>query len=507
LAHAHALDWSSLAWAAGWLPAVVTLFVLGLGLPLQPRGGRWRRRAWTVLTLTAAGVLSVIAVAALTLHDVHIDLTREKVYTPSPQALAVVDTLRTPVELTYFYQGQDPNAQRARDMLELLAARNALLRVRTVDPEKQPSLAETAGVRVTNAALIEADGRRVLVQGTDELEFAIGIQRVLRERRVTLCFIEGHNEYSPDNEEYHTHLDAAVGHSHDDSASLVIETTGHGVGRWRRTLEGLGYDIERLPLATLTAIPATCSVVIDAGPRTTWLPGESAALRAYLAQGGSALLLHDLGYVLEPGLRRLLEELGAVPRQAVVIDPVSHYGTDQEMVAVTGYDPHPVTTKVSYTFYPGVRPYRLTTPASGITRRPLIQGSPSSRAQPLAAGAARIAVEQEEAGDPVDGPQILGVVSEGRLDGAQAPLRVALIGDVDFLSNSFIPYMSNSDLALGLVRWLAGEDRLAPVSPRVPVPALLLLTEQQVQRLYLLLVAALPLAAAAIGVLVWWRRR
>lgn len=505
--HAHDIDWGNVAWAAGWCVAVLSLFLLGLNLPLVPRGRVWQRRLWSLLAMFFAGAVSVLAVAALSLHDVHLDLTREQVYTPSPQALAVVDGLTTPVSVTYFYQGQDPNAQRAREMLNLMASRNPRLSVRAVDPEKQPSLAETAGVRINNAALIEAQGRRVLVQGTDELEFAIGIQRVLRERRVNLCFVEGHNEYSPDNEEYHTHLDSAVGHSHDDSSALVIETTGHGVGRFRRTLESLGYDIERLPLLTLTDIPARCRVVIDAGPRTTWLPGESAALRNYLAEGGSALLLHDLGFTLEPGLAQLLAEFGAVPRAAVIVDPVSHYGTDQEMVAVTGYQAHPVTAKVSYTFYPGARPLELTTPAPGLRTEPLLVSSPSATLRAIGEVDQRAATPAPA--DPLPaapGAQVLGVVSEGALAGGR-PLRVALIGDADFLSNSFYPYMSNSDLALGLVRWLAREEALTAVAPRVPVPPLVLLTGPQLQGLYALVVGVLPLAAVAIGALVWWRRR
>ena len=42
--------------------------------------------------------------------------------------------------------------------------------------------------------------------------------------------------------------------------------------------------------------------------------------------------------MLEPGLARLIDDLGIRPEQQVVVDPLSHYMTDAEMVAVTGYD-------------------------------------------------------------------------------------------------------------------------------------------------------------------------
>ena len=86
--------------------------------------------------------------------------------------------------------------------------------------------------------MIEAGGRRILIQGTDEAEIAIGIQRVLRKRALTVCFLEGHGELPMDNFEFHTHLEGASDHSHGDAASQVIETAGTAsgacVGPWKR---------------------------------------------------------------------------------------------------------------------------------------------------------------------------------------------------------------------------------------------------------------------------------
>ena len=75
--------------------------------------------------------------------------------------------------------------------------------------------------------------------------------------------------------------------------------------------------------------------------------------------------------------------------QAVVVDAGSHYGTDPEMVAVTAYEPHPITRNVSFTFYPGVRPLDLVPPAAGIEVVPLVSSSADSRTTPVAAVAER----------------------------------------------------------------------------------------------------------------------
>jgi len=341
--HGHAVELDSLLWSAGWLVAVLLLLAAGLRLPLATGLGGIGARLYAAGCVVAGLGVWVLANVGLVLNDTHIDLTREKIYTPSAAAMAVVDELTTPVRITYFYRSEDPIGQRARNILEVMGRRNPLLTVLTVDPDKQPELARREGVRLYNAAIVETAGRRVLIQGTDEAEIAIGIQRVLRTRSLTVCFLEGHGEFAMDGFEFHTHLEGATDHSHGEASSFVIETAGHGVGRLRRVLEAQGYETRRLVLATTGAVPSDCTLILVANPRTLFLPAESAALRAYLAGGGSALLLLDLGFVPEAGLSQLLSDLGARLEQQVVVDPLSHYQRDAEMVAVTGYDSHPIT--------------------------------------------------------------------------------------------------------------------------------------------------------------------
>ncbi|HEU0063071.1 MAG TPA: GldG family protein [Hyphomicrobiaceae bacterium] len=515
----HAVELAPLAWSVGWLLAVLALFAVGLRLPLETR--LVGLSAWLyAFAAVAAGVgVWVLANVAIVLNDTHIDVTREKVYTPSANALAVVDELKTPVRITYFYRSEDPAARRASDILEVMGRRNPLLTITTVDPDKRPEVARREGIRLYNAAIIEAGGRRILIQGTDEAEIAIGIQRVLRTRALTVCFLEGHGELPMDNFEFHTHLEGGSDHSHGDASSQIIETSGHGVGRLRRALEAQGYATAKLILATSGAVPGDCTVLLAANPRTTFLPAESAALRAYLSAGGSALLLFDLGFVPEPGLARLLADLGGRLEQQVVVDPLSHYQTDAEMVAVTGYDPHPITRTVSLTFFPGIRPLSLTQPAAGVLATPILKSSRDSYARPVEAAASRRIEETPRSHGSVPAspspvgavadvaPRVLGIAVEGTLAAGAPPFRAVVIGDGDFASNSFLPYMANGDLALAAVRWLAREEYRTAVRTRIPVPPMILLTAAQSRAIFTSIVIVLPLSVIAVAGLVWWWRR
>ena len=506
----HAVELHALWWTAGWLVAVLVLSATGLRLPLATGLGAIGSRLYAAACVVAGLSVWVLANVALVLNDTHIDLTREKVYTPSATAMAVVDELRTPVRITYFYRSEDPIGQRARNILEVMGRRNPLLTVITVDPDKQPELARREGVRLYNAAIVEAAGRRILIQGTDEAEIAIGIQRVLRTRSLTVCFLEGHGEFSMDGFEFHTHLEGATDHSHGEASSHIIETAGHGVGRLRRVLEAQGYATRKLVLATTDAVSGDCTVLLAANPRATFLPAESAALRSYLAGGGSALLLLDLGFVPEPGLSTLLSDLGARLEQQVVVDPLSHYHRDAEMVAVTGYDPHPITRTLSLTFFPGIRPLTLTKPAAGVEVTPILQSSRDSYSRPVAPAEART-TEGSSAAPAAQvadvRPRVLGIAAEGTLAVGAPPFRAVVIGDGDFASNSFLPYMANSDLLVAAVRWLAREDQGTAVRTRIPVPPMILLTGAQSRWLFIFIVVLLPLAVIGIGGLVWWRRR
>jgi ABC-type uncharacterized transport system involved in gliding motility auxiliary subunit len=84
---------------------------------------------------------------------------------------------------------------------------------------------------------------------------------------------------------------------------------------------------------------------------------------------------------------------------------------------------------------------------------------------------------------------------------------LVVIGDGDFASNSFLPYMANSDLALAMVRWAVREEQAPTVAVRMPVPRLVLLTKSQMQRIFLGIEVVLPLSIVVAGAVVSWRRR
>ena len=122
--------------------------------------------------------------------------------------------------------------------------------------------------------------------------------------------------------------------------------------RWRRrATRPAGWS-----LATAGAVPRDCTVLIAASPRTTFLPAESLALHPLSARRRRAAAAARPRLRAGAGAGPAAATLRADAPAQVVVDPLSHYATDAEMVAVTGYEPSPITRNLSMSFFPGARP-------------------------------------------------------------------------------------------------------------------------------------------------------
>jgi hypothetical protein len=483
------------------IAALGVLFAAALRVPVGRLG--WPR--WLGRGLMGGGALAAAVAANIALfrNDSHLDLTASKAFTPAPEVEQLVRDLRADVDLVYFFQKADPAGRNAKLLVELLGRVSPRLHVRTIDPDQYPGVASRYQVRGYNVAVLDSGGRRVLVNSTSDRDIGLGILRVTRAEAKTVCFAVGHGEYDIDNMEYHTHFEGAGGHSHSGEGSVVVLMEQHGFGRVRRALEGLGLATRKVALSTAGRVPPECTVLVDGGPRTRSTPPEVEALSDYLSRGGATLLLLDLGFPVDPSLAGLLGRMGLRVGEGLVDDPAEHYFTDEQMVAVTSYPPHPITQGLALSFFPGVRPLELVPAAPGVSAEPLALSSAESFVRPLRAGPPDGAVPTRR------GQRLLAAASSGTLgqDPASKPFRAVVIGDADFASNSFFPYMSNADLLLSSLAWLAREERASTLKPAVEVLPRVSLTGRQVNGIFAAMVLVLPGLAALAGGLLWWRRR
>jgi ABC-type uncharacterized transport system len=489
----------NIGWFFGVVAALGVLFAAGLRLPV--RLGFVSRAVSGALVIASAVTVVILANVALFRHDAHLDFTREKAFTPSAEAGEVVRGLAEPIDVAYFYQKQNPGAVALVTMLRQLERENANFRVRLIDADQNPALASSFGVRTYNSAVLRAGERRIEVVTTDDREIALGVLRLLRKREVVICFAAGNGEYDIDNFEFHTHFEGAHSHSHDASGLAVVQMEQHGIGRLRRAIEKLGLAARKIFFATGQSIPDDCGVVVDANPRTRYSPGETELMRRYLERGGSAMFLIEPDYELDESLAALLASSGIKVGNGVIVDPREHYFTDEQMIAVSHYGVHPITRGLALSFFPGARPLE-TVPTTGIRVTPLATSSSEAYVIADRLGNNAAAASGSRAS------RIIALAAEGRLnEAASSRFRMVVAGDADFVSNSFFPYLANSDVVLAALAWLTHEERAPTVKPPVEVLPTVSLTGEQMRGIFIVTVLLMPGLIAFAGGAMWWLRR
>lgn len=497
---------------AAWTLALLALFMLALRLPL--RGSGSRLSAWLTTALVAAAAIAIVVAAnvALFRHDVHFDVSREGRNTPPSQLTTVVGNLRAPLSLTYFYNAGDPHALETKELISIAAHGHPLFSFRAIDLDKEPGLARDVGVRAYNTAVLEAGGRKVLLDNTtDPTRIAYAAMRALKERVETVCFITGHGEtFRPVQAHFHySHVETLRGHD-TPGAGDVLQAAPEQLDRLQLALTEIGYELREVVTASASAIPADCTVVADIGPRTAFAAGETDLLMKYLQGGGRLLLLLDPVFPVGADLQRLLGTVGLSAEPAIVIDPLNHFRTDPDKVAVPYYPPHPITERLALTVFPQARPFGVTPPPDGVRAVLLAASSQDSYRRPAAAGGSALASAEQAAPDAEDrGAQALAVAVDGVWPGAPSDkhFRLVVAGTSKFASNEYFPYVSNGELSVAMLRWLAADETTPSVQPQTYQLPEIVLTNRQMRDVFIALEVLLPLSTLLCGVLVWWRRR
>src|SRR5947209_11219346 len=404
------------------LLTLLALFMLAIRVPL--RGSGSRLSAWVVNALISCAAIAVVIAAnvALYRHDLHFDVTREGRNTPPRQLTEVVEHLHTPLSLSYFYNAGDTNAIAVRDLIEIAARNHPLLTFRAVDIDKEPGLARDVGVHSYNTAVLQAGDRKVLVENiTDATRLGYAALRVLRERPQMICFITGHGEtFRPTPAHFHySHVETLKGHDTPGVGDVLVAEPEQ-LDRLQLALNEIGFDMRAIVTAATEAIPSDCTVVAEIGPRTTFALGETELLVNYLRGGGRLLLLIDPLFPADPEFEsRLLGAVGISTQPAIVIDPLNHFRTDPDKIAVPYYAPHPVTMRLALTVFPQVRPIHVVQPPDGVKTSVLAASSQDSYQRPPSAAGGLTAAADGQAAPKLDrGARALVVALEGAWPGA-----------------------------------------------------------------------------------------
>ncbi len=417
----------------------------------------------------------------------HWDLTPNQKYTLSPQTQKVVRNLNRDVTIYVF--DRERAFRERRDLLEQYASASRRIRVRYVDPDRDPSLAKQVGARSYGSVFVSTGDRHLEATATTEEGITNALIRLLKGQK-GVYFVQGHGEHDLDSAER------------------------SGYQRVKKEIENENSQVKTLVLLQKLEIPSDCTMLVIAGPRTDYAEPETDAIKKYLNGGGRALFMLDPGVEL-PNLTKLLGDWGVTMRNDLVIDqnPVAQmFGTSPSMPLIIKYGSSPIVQPLQriVTLFPLTRSFDTSKGSSaGATTDSLCETSPESF------GVSDFNPKMREVAfrpnKDVKGPLTVAVsatlTNSGSSTTDNKPQgRFVALGTSLLAANAYIGFQGNRDLFMNMIDWLSAEEDLISIRPKPPESQHLNLTLAQMRGL-LLRVAVVPLVIIAAAIYVWWGRR
>ncbi|MEP6914660.1 MAG: Gldg family protein [Acidobacteriota bacterium] len=496
-----------------------TLALAGLGCTLLYILSQWREvarsfsgRQARLGSLAAASVAVVLAILVAinylaARHNKRWDLTAAKQFSLSDQTRKVLQGLQKPLHMRVFTRTED--FPRFKERLDEYEYGSKQVSIEYIDMERKPSLANQFQVQTPGTVVMEYENRTEKVTSDGEQELTNGLIKVVQGKQHKVYFVQGHGEHPTDGT---------------DRAGFSTVTASLGSDN---------FTADKLVLAQENGVPADASVLVVAGPKTDFFPGEITALKTFLAKGGKILLMLDPPDRADaPELTSLIalaKEWGIDVGTNVVVDVSGMgqlLGTDVSVPVAAKYDNHPITDRFDrITAYPLARSVSAAPAgANGRTAQNLVETSQKSWAESdikRLTTTGQVARELDK-GDIAGPVSLAAAVSAPVADAAPAPVpasdgkaadapkpesRMVVFGDSDFVTNGYLNIPGNRDLFLNAINWLAQQENLISIRPRDPENRGVTMTNDLAQRIFLISILVIPGLILAAGVQTWWRRR
>jgi ABC-type uncharacterized transport system involved in gliding motility auxiliary subunit len=432
--------------------------------------------------LTALLIVAVAALLALlsTKYERTFDWTAARRHTISDASLAVLAQMQKPVTVTAYVTDANPLREQIRFLIERYQRAKPDITLTFVNPDTAPERVRAAGIRLDGELVIAYDGRERHVDTHSEQAITNALQALLRGAERWIAIAQGHGERD------------------------VHGSANHDLGQFGAQLANRGFKVQAVTLGETGAVPDNTVLFVIASPQVDWLAAEVKTVQDYIDRGGNLLLLTEPG--AQHGLEPLLASLGVTVQSGTVIDPTTRkLGVDNPAMAlVARYPPHEATETFQFlTVFPHAAGLKLAPPQDWESS-PLLQTSDDAWSE---AGELQGDVGYDE-GTDVSGPLDIGValtrISKSDGDG---PQRVVILGDGDFLSNTYLGNSGNLDLGLRLVTWLSGDSSLIQIPARTTPDATLELSPVATLLIGLGFLFVLPLLLLSAGAVIWWKRR
>ncbi len=432
-------------------------------------------------------ILAAAAVGYLSTRYAHqVDWTANGRTSLSAESRAVLARFDGPVEIVSYANPQGNLRQTVAGFLQRYQAVKADLGLRFVDPQLDPAKMRELGITVDGALILHYKDREQRLDELSERSLTNALERLLRGSDRIVAFVTGDGERRADGQ------------------------ANADLGTFMAQLEARGMRAVPLNFAQVAAVPEHTDLVVLASPTLALAPGAVQALVGYVQNGGNLLWLSEPAND-DLGLGPLADALGVRILPGVLVDGSgSALGLrDPRLIALGDYPPQAITRGFTLaTLFPQVSALAQVA-QGGWAVKPLLRSGAQSwtEFQPIdndKPSEIRYDADTGELKGPLDFGFALSRLSPSPDKSEQ---RAVVIGDGDFLSNTFLGNGGNRALGERVFDWLLGDDKLVELPPRGAPDRLLQISQTGLNALSIGFLVALPLLLLLIGGVIAWRRR
>lgn len=450
---------------------------------------RWRLRLQSLLFLLLFGLVIGLLAWLSTRYAIQVDWTAGGRNTLSAASRTLLAGLSEPARITAFARDNSVLRDGISRLIERYRRAKPDLTLTFVNPDLLPDRVRELGVTLDGELYVEYQGRAEKVRQLNEQSLTLALQRLARQQGRTVLFLEGHGERKP------------------------LGAANYDLGTFGRELEKIGVRMRSLDLSKEPSIPPATTALVIAGPQRPLAAAEARAILDYLERGGHLL------WLLEPndpsGLQALAQMLGISALPGVVVDPdTARLGIkNPAFIPIVDYGPHPVTESLRA---PALLPQAVALevrPAAGWRAAVLLESQSGSWTE---TGPVEGSSQHEANAGEQEGPLTVGVTlfrpspastASGSAPEASLQQRIAIIGDGDFLSNTYLGNGANLELGLNLINWLTLQEAPVIIRPKTAPDQSLNLSDGALSLLAAFFLVVMPGGLLVSGWLIWHRRR
>ena len=419
-------------------------------------------------------------------YNYQFDLTANKRHSLSSSSIELLNLLDKEVTV-HAYTTDDVTQKAIQEIIGRYQQIKDNFNLRLLNPDLDIEQARQDGIVMSNsfAFVIHYNERIEHIDSLSEQAISNALLRLNRRDNQQVVFLSGHGERD------------------------IGGTDQRAYSQLNRQLTDMGFNLSTLNLLN-AKIPVNTKLLVIASPDHDYLKGEVEQIESYINNGGNLLWLADPGKLY--GLEKQATSLGLQLQDGIIVDnnPDLRRTLNIEhpaVIPVTEYFPHAITKTLRYntlfSLARGISPLTTENTVNDWQAEALFSSFGKSWSE---TGGLKEEMVFNSADGDIAGPLTVGVALHRNADN-RGSQRAVVVGDSDFLSDTYLGAGANLNLGLNIFNWLIGDDDFVSVEVKPSPDTKLELNDTQLMVIAFGFFLIIPALLLLIGFRIWYKRK